>query len=107
MNEIKAAYHRRYNAARYARLKESGLCTACGKVPPIPGKTQCEVCAAKNRQNSEFTRRARRLSGLCLYCGREKVEQGHSICPACLAKQNALMKARRIQKNAERSAVNG
>ena len=41
--------HHRQTAERRAR----GLCVKCGKRPPEPGRTRCEPCAAKKRQQKE------------------------------------------------------
>ena len=41
---------RAYNKARYERRKAAGLCTRCGE-PAAPGKTNCENCLRKMREN--------------------------------------------------------
>lgn len=41
---------RAYNKARYERRKAAGLCTRCG-APAAPGKTHCEDCLRKMREN--------------------------------------------------------
>ena len=38
------------NKARYERRKAAGLCTRCGE-PAAPGKTNCEDCLRKMREN--------------------------------------------------------
>ncbi len=37
---------------RYIKLKESGLCVKCGKVPPACGRVYCAECAAYTKAQS-------------------------------------------------------
>ena len=50
---------RAYNKARYERRKAAGLCTRCGK-PAAPGKTNCEECLQKMRENMRRRREERK-----------------------------------------------
>lgn len=45
--------------ARYERRKAAGLCTRCGK-PAAPGKTNCEECLQKMRENMRRRREERK-----------------------------------------------
>lgn len=45
--EEKRAYDRDYGRKRRARFKAMGLCTYCGKVPPVKGLTKCRACKEK------------------------------------------------------------
>ena len=45
--------------ARYERRKAAGLCTRCGK-PAVPGKTHCEDCLRKMRENMRRRREERK-----------------------------------------------
>ncbi len=44
----RARWHR-----RAAERTENGLCLACGKHPPAPGRTRCEPCARKRRDSDK------------------------------------------------------
>ena len=60
-------YHR-----RTAERRAQGLCLKCGKQPPTPGLSWCELCAAKKRP-ADRARHHRRTA--------ERVAQG--LCPKC------------------------
>lgn len=62
--------------------QEAGLCTTCGKRPPVEGRTTCSVCCgyfAKYRSK-------RNQVGECQHCPGQAVP-GKRNCEACLAKQ--------------------
>ena len=48
----RAAYRRRNERERRQKAKECGQCRDC-KTPSIPGKTRCEVCAARHRMSGK------------------------------------------------------
>ena len=107
MNNKIAEYSRKYNAARYARLKESGLCVTCGVKPVVPGKVRCAKCNEEIRKASELVYRVRHNSGYCLRCGKEPHAEGRACCPACLEKGRQESARRYAKRMAERRAVNG
>jgi hypothetical protein len=61
---------------QYLKYKEQGLCSLCGKVEPIDGKTCCQECAKKRAEAQERAREKRRLKNLCPNCGRQSPENG-------------------------------
>ena len=54
-NPDRAAHHRRNERERRQKAKECGQCRDC-KNPSIPGKTRCEVCAARHRMSGKQAR---------------------------------------------------
>lgn len=76
---------------RRQRLKEQGLCTQCGKVPPREDRTTCETCGNKlSKAMSKWQKKAkkeRQGKGLCS-CGRP-APQGKKTCEECNEKNKA------------------
>ena len=73
---------RRYDARRAA-----GLCTRCGKYPPVAGShTTCEYCRDGRNANERDSWSARRADGLCGKCG-TVVDDGTARCDTCAAIQ--------------------
>ena len=101
LTEKEKKYRSQYQLNRYYELKKKGLCTKCGKRPPLPGVTRCLECRNKHRRsNIEFrnktktiekNREYRREHGLCFYCG-EKVMEGKTICEKCYLRERELAK---------------
>ena len=126
---------REYERERTRRVTEArrteGHCTACGKVPAVPGHASCEPCLEKRRawdrakyaagkaagklyggRNAETKRRTSRArskrlkkawreAGLCVRCGSPPEVEGTTTCAACKERRRA--KERR--KYAERRAA--
>ena len=86
-------YHR-----RAAERRAQGLCLKCGKRPPAPHRSQCEVCAEKRRptDRERFHRRtaARTAQGLCPKCGKRPPAPDHQFCEPCGDKRNRASRAR-------------
>ena len=86
-------YHR-----RTAQRRTKGLCLKCGKRPPAPHRSQCEVCAEKRRpaDRDRFHRRTeqRRAAGLCPRCGEAEPAPGRSLCDTCAEQRNKASRAR-------------
>lgn len=92
---------REYQKRRRQKLKESGICTMCGKSPAKQGRTLCALCASKhNRHVAAYTRkkresqgkdgtpRAMRTSlGLCYICGNPVSSENRNFCAECLKVQ--------------------
>ncbi len=86
-------YHR-----RTAERRAQGLCVRCGKRPPAPHRSQCEVCAAKCRP-ADLERYHRRTAervaqGLCPKCGKQPPAPDRSVCEPCNEKTNRASRAR-------------
>ena len=86
-------YHR-----RTAERRPKGLCLKCGKRPPAPHRSQCEVCAGKRRpaDRERFHRRAaeRVAQGLCPKCGKREPAPDRQLCEPCGEKTNRASRAR-------------
>lgn len=75
-----------YRKKIYHERKNAGVCTACGKRPPRPGRTRCSRCADKDnsRYKPVFPPKSERVSyGVCSNCG-NPVEPGYKMCLKCL-----------------------
>ena len=86
-------YHR-----RTAERRAQGLCLKCGKRPPAPHRSQCEVCAEKRRpaDRERFHRRTeqRVAQGLCPKCGKRPPAPERQLCEPCGEKTNRASRAR-------------
>ncbi len=86
-------YHR-----RTAERRAAGLCLKCGKRPPAPHRSQCEVCAEKRRpaDRERFHRRSeqRVAQGLCPKCGKQPPAPDRQLCEPCSEKTNRASRAR-------------
>ena len=119
--ERRRAFERERHRRRVAERKEMGLCPKCGKKPPAPGRSLCEVCLdrsrvaerarylraraggtayggrdpeSRRRMARERTRKRRRErleAGLCSRCGHEPVEDG-AVCGSCREERRAAEK---------------
>lgn len=64
------AERRQVRAQVRAHRRAAGLCM-CGR-SPLPGRTTCELCAARNRATTAAARRARARAGMCRQCSRPR-----------------------------------
>ena len=128
------AKNRAYERERFRRLIETrraeGLCTACGKAPPAPGRATCEPCLEErriedraryaagkaagepyggadpetkrcaNRARHRRRRKAWGEAGLCVRCGKPPAVEGAATCASC----NEKRRAKDRRKYAERRA---
>ena len=83
--------HRNY-IARKTVLDEKGLCRQCGKREKAVGKTYCETCLAKKRDQKKIAyekgnipRSERFGYGLCYRCG-QPLDTDKRLCKACCEK---------------------
>ena len=97
---------RERNRNRRRERREAGLCTGCGKVPPLEGGAVCESCREERRAAERKLYAARRAKGFCGRCGGE-VFAGASRCASCAAleqkrstKKNAASRARYHRRRA-------
>ena len=49
--------------------RDAGLCTRCGRHPPVEGGTVCEPCREARRENEREQYAERRAAGQCGRCG--------------------------------------
>lgn len=83
----------------YQQRKEQGICTRCGKLKAISGKTKCGICLAKDvemHRKKNFDKvnikEYRKQNHLCYYCGNEIDVAKGQLCSNCLerCRQNGL-----------------
>ena len=73
------AWHKR---RKVKRLKEKGLCTACGKIPPVKDRVLCKECSAMKNAVHRQIYNERKREGRCTECG--KVPKGKTLrCEEC------------------------
>ena len=75
--------------------RDAGLCTRCGRHPPVEGGTVCEPCREARRESEREQYAERRAAGECGRCG-VPVPDGGSRCERC-----ARCEAKRSRKNAK------
>lgn len=99
-------YHLELNRTKQVRYRRervaAGLCKRCGKHPPRPGKSNCQVCYdgdhARHIQTystGQHLYQRRRAQGLCPTCG-ESPDPGSVSCEPCKAKRRASDLLRRM-----------
>ena len=64
--------------------RKAGLCTRCGRRPPVEGGTACAPCREARRAAERGLYAARRSEGLCGRCG-QPAFAGESRCAPCAA----------------------
>ena len=77
---------RRRRRARH----EAGLCTRCGRNPPVEGRSVCEPCSEAMRAAERARYAARKAAGVCVRCG-EPAAGGLSRCA-----RHAALEAERV-----------
>jgi hypothetical protein len=76
---------------RQERLKEEGLCTCCGQVKAMPGKTLCQRCLdRKKEKGGGISFQLRKYLGICLRCS-QPVAKGYSLCERHLEIQRNIL----------------
>ena len=60
----------------------AGLCTSCGRRPPVERGSTCEPCRIARRRSERETYAAKRASGVCVKCA-GSVNDGTSRCAPC------------------------
>ncbi len=80
--EAKRRSARAGSRKRDSARRETGLCTRCGRRPPVEGGSTCGPCR-EARQAAERERyAARRAAGLCVACG-QPAFAGEARCGVC------------------------
>lgn len=84
--------------ARRAKLLREGICTCCGKTPPVPGKVRCSACVAWGviKQREAYRRRAK--TGRCTRCSQPIWRADSRHCAKHREVNRARSKARRDGK---------
>ncbi len=81
--------------------RDSGLCTGCGRRPPVEGGTTCEPCRIARREADRELYAARRSAGLCVKCA-GPTNDGASRCAPCSALEFEGRSAERKNEAARR-----
>lgn len=95
------------NHRRYTERAEAGLCTQCGKRPPVQGIRLCQEC--REYQNRHHRRHhmkdyaRNKQEGICTRCGKRPAEPGRVCCPEC-AEVNRQAQRKHNAKRKERKA---
>ena len=97
----KVETRRRTGRERSRRRDEArrvaGLCTGCGRHPPVEGGATCESCREARRAAERALYASRRAAGLCGSCGGPTTDGGSRCAPCAVAET-----ARYPSKNAAR-----
>ncbi len=87
---------RRWLRNRTAERIAAGLCTKCGKRPPLEGVQHCAPCKAERKciDAQSYARRKTRAAetGRCIGCMKRRAVKG--LCPRCRAKTRPYQLAR-------------
>ena len=121
---------------RTAERRAQNLCPKCGKAPPEPDRSLCELCAEKRRKaerardakrralgqkrytnpEKERTRNRKRYQqqtaerlaqGLCPKCGKEELPPGRGLCESCGGKRRKAERARYMKAKASGKLYGG
>ncbi len=93
--------------------REAGLCSKCGRNPPVDGRSVCEACAEAKRALDRRRYAARTAAGLCVRCA-EPAVSGSSRCARHAALEaervlpelkNATNRKRYVRRRAKRICV--
>lgn len=66
----------------------AGLCAACGKEPPVSGRTLCQNCRDKQCAATKLLRERKKMRGECAFCNSPAVP-GQVLCRECADKNHA------------------
>ena len=80
--EMKRKSGRIREAKRCKARIAAGLCTACGRRPPVSGAAVCEPCRETRRAADRALYASRRAAGLCTACGQPSTD-GAARCGPC------------------------
>ena len=66
---------------RQKARRDSGVCTGCGRRPPVEGGATCEPCRIARRETERELYAAWRSAGLCVKCSRPTNDGGLRCAP--------------------------
>lgn len=92
----RAASRKRRNSRR-----DAGLCTRCGRNPPVEGGLACEPCLVSKRDADRELYTARRAAGRCGKCGAPTTDGG-SRCAPCAVVDAESVDPDRKNRNSRR-----
>ena len=96
--EARRRGHRERSRRRREARQAAGLCSRCGHVPPVEGRTMCEPCREDRRQAKRDRHAERRAAGLCVQ-RTAPAPGGKTYCGPC-----AETRSRRRDVKAKREA---
>ena len=97
--ETKRRIGRERSRKRNGARRAAGLCTGCGRHPPVEGGSACETCRDARRAAERELYAARRAAGLCSRCGGPTTDGG-SRCGPCTVLETQRNGCNRTAKNA-------
>ena len=68
---------------RYYLRKNRGDCVECGK-RAVDGKTKCQACILRKRNEDKTRRQRRMMLGQCVSCGKKKEDRSKTLCSNCV-----------------------
>ena len=93
----RAASKRRKNSRR-----EAGMCTRCGRRPPVEGGATCEPCRVSRREADREIYAARRSTGLCVRCGAPAADGGSRCAPCGILEAEQVDSDRKNESSRQR-----
>ena len=82
--EAKRRSARAGSRKRHHARRDAGLCTRCGRLPPVERGTTCDPCREIRREAEREIYAVRRAEGLCGRCGGPTAD-GDTRCAPCAA----------------------
>ena len=98
---VKRKAARAASRKRQEARRDSGVCTGCGRRPPVDGGATCEPCRIARREADRELYAARRSAGLCVKCFRP-TNDGSARCAPCSVLESEGRSAERKNEAARR-----
>ena len=83
--------HARQIQAYRVKLKDTKLCSLCGKKDAIEGKTRCSSCSKKHNASTRERIKKYVVERRCTKCG-SPAEENYKMCNFCRLKHNQRLK---------------
>lgn len=87
-----------------AKRLAAGLCRQCGRLPFVPGRTQCDDCLRAQAARMRARAEKRKAAGACVQCGTIENVVGNQ-CRPCQDRSNAAAVVRSRRKHQAREAT--
>ena len=99
-----------YQRKRKAKLRKRGLCTHCGRVRPVEGKTRCQRCIDAGRKSAREGIARRRKGwvalGLCPCCSGARIRMpGRSQCAVCAEERDERRERKSLAARSRAAAI--
>jgi hypothetical protein len=87
------------NAQKFRQKRfDKGLCVQCGKLPHLPGITQCQNCNDRTREKTLLRKKERKHKGLCPLCGKQSPAPNRAHCQECADEDKLTKRARDTER---------